>query len=157
MNAQHYTKYGNKITKTAEKVRANCVLISMTIATDNEYDAVETFAVEQLKYKRNKGVYTHFSRKAFDKENPKFNGSLLKHFSNIKDVDAFIPTNEDNRRAMTVGQFTNSPEFKKGRYMIYVNRHAMSYVDGVLYGNEIDAHKPKRPILFVVEFTLKNK
>ena len=131
--------------------RNDCVVRSMTVGFNTDYDSMHAFCTGFFNRKKGEGTYDtagklekhrylfdqQITRLGKEREGQEWRGRLLGK-------DYHIGGGQKRFRNMSVGTFLKT--YTEGTYLVIVNRHMFTVIDGEVYGNSNDGRQIKKPI-----------
>jgi hypothetical protein len=149
-----------KIYKGSDKSKLennDCFIRSVAETFNVEYDESHAFVEKHFNRRKRNGTEFNVSTIRTLIENKHKIGGYEFELLPIDEITYYGGKNkigllideEKELFKMTVGMFVRKN--KSGRYIIIVNGHAFSYVDGVIIGNPDDAIKLKKRIIHVIK------
>jgi hypothetical protein len=140
---------GYKESNVARSERNDCVVRAIASTFGLEYDVAHKFVAKEFGRETGKGTFrTSLTLR-------KLNGVLGKNYSIIPKDSLTYPGSARHQKLggrpvdITLRIFLE--RFPKGKYLVIINGHAFSVVDGVVIGNREDGKRLRAKIYFAIK------
>ena len=119
----------------------DCFVRAVASSFDCPYDTAHAWVKKYFKRKNNQGTFNVVMfMEQFSRERKMFNGKRVKTIEKLREYDS----TKLRFKRTTLNQFMK--KYSKGTYIVIVNRHAFTVMNGFVVGNPSDSTQIKKVV-----------